>query len=68
MGERSHVTYTSNTFDGQQYFWCVRYRTPAAGVELYYVDGEMYSYSTTATAATVTAHFYGAALRRVLPS
>ena len=39
-----------------------RYRTAPAAVELYYVDSEMYRYNRTATAATVTAPFYGAAL------
>ena len=42
----------SNTYDGQQHFWCVRYRIAAAAVELYSVDAEMYSYSTSATAAS----------------
>ena len=34
----------SSTYDGQQHFWCVRYRTAAAAVELYYVGVEMHSY------------------------
>ena len=52
----------SNTYDGQQYLWCVRYRTAAAAVELYYVAAEMYICSSSATAAAVAAPFYGAAL------
>ena len=55
----------NSAYDGQQHSWCVRYRTAAAAVELYYVDTEMCSYSSTATAATVTAPFYGAALSAI---
>ena len=58
----------SCTYDGQQRLKCVRYRTAAAAAELYYVAAEIYSCSSTATAAAVTAP-YGAALSatRVLP-
>ena len=63
MREISHVTYiASNTSDGQQHLWCVRYRTAAAAVELYYVTAEIHSRSSTATAAAVRAPFYGASL------
>ena len=52
----------SSTYDGQQHFCFVLYRTAAAAVELYYVASEMYSYSIAATAAAVTAPFCGAVL------
>ena len=57
----------SSTYDGQQHFWCVRYRTAAAAAELHYMAAEMYSCSRTATtaAAAVPAPFYGAALSAI---
>ena len=54
-------TTASNPYDGQQRLWCVRYCTAAAAMGLYYVVAEVYSCSSTATAA-VTPPFYGAAL------
>ena len=58
----------SSTYDGQQHLWCVRYRTAAAAVELYYVAAEIYSCSRTATAAAaVTASLHGAALSAIAP-
>ena len=55
----------SSTYDDQQHSWCVRYRLAAAAVELHYVAAEMYSCSRTATAAAVTASFYGVALSAI---
>ena len=53
----------NSTYGGQQHFWCVRYRTAAAALELCYVDAEMRSYSILLQQLlTVTAPFYGAAL------
>ena len=69
MREISHANLQSNsTCYGQQHLWCVRYRTAAAAVELYYAAAEMYRSSSTATAAAVTAPFYGAALSVVMYS
>ena len=54
----------SSTYDGQQHLW-LRYRTAVVAVELYYVAAEVYSCRRTATAAAVTAPFYGAALSTI---
>ena len=66
--ERYRVTINttaSSTYDGQQHVCCVRYRAAAAIVQLWYEATEMYSCSRGATAAAVTAPFYGAALLAV---
>ena len=56
---------------GQEHLWCARYRTAAAAVKLYHVAAEMYSCSSTATAAAATSSFYlrsCAVGHRVLPA